>query len=257
MIVKTEEEIKILREAGKILAEILYKISERTLPNACSFELSEYAEKLILEAGGTPSFKNYKDKETGKIFPASLCVSINDEVVHGIPSKDKILREGDIVGIDLGMKWPSLNGLYVDAAITLPVGKINHENHKLIEVCRSALYRGISKISPGSNIGDIGFAIQNFTEKNGFNIIKNLVGHGVGKNVHEEPMIPNWGRLGQGVKIKKGMVLAIEPMITSGKEKVILNKNGWTWSTLDKSVSAHFEHTILVTENGTKILTKT
>lgn len=256
MVTKDKEEIKILIEAGYILASILHKLSSLVKPSISSIVLDRYAENLILEAGGIPSFKGYVDKESEKIFPASLCVSLNEEVVHGIPNSKKFLREGDIVGLDLGMKWPAKNGLYVDAAITLPVGKISPENNKLIEVCRSALYHGISKIKHGGNIGDIGFAIQSITEKNEFSIVKNLVGHGVGKKVHEEPMIPNWGKLGQGIKIKKGMVLAIEPMITIGKEKVILDKNGWTWKTADKSFSAHFEHTILVTENGTEILTK-
>jgi len=256
MTTKNKNEIKILKEAGKILALILHKISLLTVPNTSSIELNKYAENLILKAGGIPSFKGYVDQDSKKIFPASLCVSLNEEVVHGIPHLKKILREGDIVGLDLGMKWPAKNGLYVDAAITLPVGKINPENHKLIEVCRAALYHGISKIKQNGNVGDIGFAVQNLSEKNGFNVVKNLVGHGVGKKVHEEPMIPNWGKLGQGIKIKKGMVLAIEPMITQGKERVILDKNGWTWKTADKSLSAHFEHTVLVTENGVEILTK-
>lgn len=257
MTTKNKKEIKILKEAGRILGIILHKVSLLVNPDISSIELDKYAENLILEAGGIPSFKGYVDRDSEKIFPASLCVSLNEEVVHGIPHLKKILREGDIAGLDLGMKWPAKNGLYVDAAITLPVGKISPENHKLIEVCRAALYHGISKIKHGGNIGDIGFAVQDITEKNGFNIVKKLVGHGVGKKVHEEPMIPNWGKLGQGIKIKKGMVLAIEPMITRGKERVVLDKNGWTWSTADKSLSAHFEHTILITENGAEILTKT
>lgn len=256
MITNNKKEVEVLKKAGKILGFILHKLSLLVYPGISSIELDKYAEKLILENGGIPSFKGYVDKHSQKIFPASLCVSLNEEIVHGIPHPQKILREGDIVGLDLGMKWPSKNGLYVDAAITLPIGKINSETKRLIETCKSALYHGISKIKPENNIGDIGFAIQNFTEKNEFNIIKNLVGHGVGKKVHEYPFIPNWGKTGQGIKIKKGMILAIEPMITMGKDKIILDKNYWTWKTLDKSLSAHFEHTVLVTENDAKILTE-
>lgn len=257
MIAKTDKEIKILREAGKILAEILYKVSERALPSTTSSELDDYAEKLILEYGALPSFKNYKDKETGKIFPASLCVSINDEVVHGIPSLQKIFQESDLIGLDLGLKWPAENGFFVDMAITVPIGKIDENARKLLETGKKCLVFGIEKIKKDGFLGDVGETTQKCAEQNGFKVIKNLVGHGVGKKVHENPIVPNWGTTGTGEKIKKGLVIAFEPMISEESEKVILDKNGWTWKTADKSRAVHFEHTVLVGENGPEILTKT
>lgn len=256
MIAKTKEEIKILREAGKILAEILHRVSERATIGAPSSELNDYAEKLILEYGSLPSFKNYKDKETGKIFPASLCVSINNEVVHGIPSPQKIFQESNLISLDLGLKWPAKNGLFVDMAITIPAGKIGKDPQKLLDAGKQCLAVGIEKIKKDGFLGDIGEAVQKHAEQNGFKVIKNLVGHGVGRKVHENPFIPNWGTAGTGEKIKQGLVIAFEPMISEKSEKVILDKNGWTWKTADGSRAVHFEHTILVGENGAEILTK-
>jgi len=251
--IKTPEEIKILRDGGKILASILLMVSKRAKPGITTAELDEYAEFLIKKAGGEPSFKNYKTSQDKIPFPSILCVSINDEVVHGIPSSERILKEGDIVGFDLGLKW---KGLYTDATISVGIGKISQEAERLLDVTKTSLDKAIKVIKENATIGDIGFAIQSYVERNGFNVVKKLVGHGVGYNVHEEPDIPNWGKRGSGLKLKKGMVLAIEPMVTIGSGDVILDKNNWTWKTKDGSLSAHFERTICVTEKGCEVLTK-
>lgn len=250
--IKTPEEIKILREGGKILASILHEVAGKVRPGIATIGLDALAERLIRGAGGEPSFKNYKTRDDKIPYPASLCVSINDEVVHGIPSKDRILIEGDIVSLDLGMKY---KGLYTDAAITVPVGEIDDKAKKIIEVCRKSLNKGIMSAKEGKRIGDIGFAIQTFVEKNKFSVVRNLVGHGVGYKAHEEPEIPNFGGKGKGEILKKGMVLALEPMIAEGSHEIILGRDNWTWRTKDGSLSAHFEHTIVVTKKGGEILT--
>jgi len=239
------EEIKVLREGGKILASVLYQVADMVKSDVANVELDRLAEKLIREAGGEPSFKNYKTAEDKIPYPASLCVSINDEVVHGIPDSRKI-KDGDIVSLDLGMKYKKL---YTDMAITVGAGKI-------IEVTKKSLEEGIKAVKEGAHIGDIGFAIQTCAEKNGFNVVRQLVGHGVGYKPHEEPEIPNFGKYGTGEILKAGMVLAIEPMITVGSPEVFLDKDNWTWKTKDGSLAAHFEHTVVVTKNGVEVLTK-
>ncbi|MFA4890620.1 MAG: type I methionyl aminopeptidase [Candidatus Paceibacterota bacterium] len=251
--IKTPKEIKILREGGEILASVLREVEKKVRPGVATIELDELAEKLIRRAGGEPSFKNYKTREDRVPYPASLCVSIDDEVVHGIPKKEKILIEGDIVSLDLGMKY---NSLYTDAAITVPVGEVEEKTKKLIEVCKKSLSKGIKAAKSGATIGDIGFAVQSYVEKKGFKVVRNLAGHGVGYKVHEEPEIPNFGKKGTGEILKAGMVLAIEPMITAGGYEIILDDDNWTWKTKDGSLSAHFEHTIVVTKKGGEILTK-
>lgn len=251
--IKTPEEIKILREGGKILASVLIMVGTRAKPGLATLELDEYAENLIKKAGGEPSFKNYKTPRDKFPFPASLCVSINDEVVHGIPSGERILKEGDIVGLDLGLKY---KGLYTDATITIGIGKITNEAKKLLDVTKITLGRAIKVVRENAFIGDLGFAIQSYVEKNGFNVVKKLVGHGVGYDVHEEPEIPNWGKKGTGEILKTGMVLALEPMVVIENSDVVLGKNNWTWKTKDGSLSAHFEHTVAVTKRGCEILTK-
>lgn len=250
--IKTLEEIKILKEGGKILAFILHEVAKKVKPGIATIELDALAEKLIRGAGGEPSFKNYKTRDDKIPYPASLCVSINDEVVHGIPSKDRILIEGDIVSLDLGMKYRSL---YTDVAITVPVGEIDDGAKKIIEVCKKSLNKGIRSAKEGKHIGDIGFAIQTYVEKNKFNVVRVLVGHGVGYKAHEEPEIPNFGEKGAGEILKEGMVLALEPMIAEGSHEIILSRDNWTWKTKDGSLSAHFEHTIVVTKQGGEILT--
>lgn len=249
--IKTPEEIKILREGGKRLASVLYQIAEMAKTGVATIKLDEMAEKLIREAGGEPSFLNYKTYEDKIPYPASLCVSINDEVVHGIPGSRK-LEEGDIVSLDLGMKYKNF---YTDMDITVSVGEVNKKAKKIIEVAKKSLDEGIKVIKEGAHIGDIGFAIQSYVEENGFNVVRQLVGHGVGYKPHEEPEVPNFGKKGTGEILKQGMVLALEPMITAGEPEVFLDKDNWTWKTKDGSLSSQFEHTIVVTKNGAEILT--
>ncbi len=249
--IKTSDEIKTLKEGGKILASVLREVSERAKPGVSSLELDILAEKLIRRAGGEPSFKNYKAGGRNP-YPASLCVSLNDEIVHGIPSKDKILKEGDIAGFDLGVKH---KGLYTDAAVTVPIGEVGGKAAEIIGAARKSLDRGIAAAEAGARIGDIGFAIRQFAESRGFGVVKDLVGHGVGYAVHEDPEIPNFGKQGTGPKLKEGMVLALEPMLSVGSPDIVLADDGWTWKTKDGSLSAHFEHTVAVLKNGAKVLT--
>ena len=251
-ILKNIEDINKLKEGGKILASVLHEVGKMALPGVKAAEMDALAEKMIMEAGGKPSFKNYKTPDDKIPYPASLCVSINDEVVHGVPG-NKVLKEGDIVSLDLGMKY---KGLYTDMAITVPVGKAGIEATKAIDVGRIALVKGIDVVKAGVAVGDIGSAIQNYVEENSFNVVKILVGHGLGRKAHEDPEIPNWGKKGKGLKLQEGLVIAIEPMITAGKADVYLDKDLWTWKTKDGSLSAHFEHTIIVTKDGAEIVTK-
>lgn len=253
MTIKTKEEIKILREGGGILADVLREVAAAVRPGISASKIDALAEKLIRQAGGEPSFKNYKTSDDRIPFPASLCVSINSEVVHGIPSESKILREGDIVGLDFGMKY---KGLYTDMAVTVAIGAVSEKAQRLIETAKKSLDTGIEVIKEGAHVGDIGFAIQQYVESRGFSVVKKLVGHGVGYGVHEEPEIPNYGRNGARPRLKKGMVLALEPMINKGASDVVLSEDGWTWVTKDGSLSAHFEHTVAVTESGAEILTR-
>ncbi len=250
---KTPEEIKILRDGGKILASVLHKTGERVKAGISTEELDKFAESCIREAGAEPAFKHYKTGDDKYPFPSALCASINDEVVHGIPSSERILKEGDVVSLDLGLKW---RGLYTDAAITVGVGKISPDAEKLLNVTKFALEKGIKVIKEKVAIGDIGFAVQSYVEENGFNVVKKLVGHGVGYELHEDPEVPNWGKKGAGLILKSGTVFAIEPMVCFGNADVILDKNKWTWKTKDGSLSAHFEHTIAVTKKGAEVLTK-
>jgi len=249
--IKKQNEIKILRDGGKKLASILFQIKEMVAPGVKTIDLDREAERLIKKAGGEPSFKNYKTIDDEFPYPFSLCISINEEVVHGFPS-ERILKEGDIVSLDLGMRYKNL---YTDMAITVGVGEIDFKKKKLIDVTKGALSAGIGQIKEGKRIGDIGFAIEFFVKENGFEVVRNLVGHGVGYKVHEDPQIPNFGKKGTGEILKAGMVLAIEPMVLVNNTDVILDENGWTWKTKDNSLSAHFEHTVLVTKTGAEILT--
>ena len=245
IIIKSPQEIAIMREGGKILAKILKKVEKEAKPGVTTKELDEYAEKLALKYGSRPSFKGYNN------YPSALCVSVNEEVVHGIPSGRK-LKEGDIVGLDMGIYY---KGLCTDSAVTVGIGKISSKAERLIKVTEQALKYGIDVVKPEAHIGDIGFAIQSYVESQGFSVVRDLVGHGVGKNVHEAPQIPHFGRKGSGLKLKEGMTIAIEPMVNAGKYYVHQAKDGWTFVTSDGSLSAHFEHTMAVTKNGCEILT--
>ena len=210
------------------------------------------AEKLIREGGDEPAFLNYTPNGAKFPYPATLCVSINNEVVHGIPSDKRILKDGDIVGLDLGLKHA---GFFTDMAMTVPVGGIDKEAKKLIEITEKSLIKGIAAAKSGGFVGDIGEAIENFVKPHGYGIVKILGGHGVGKKVHEDPYIPNYGKSGTGPKLVPGMVLALEPMLNEGRDKVFLDNDGYTFKTRDGKRSAHFEHTILITESKAEILT--
>ena len=251
-ILKNIEEINMLREGGKILASVLYEAAKKSVPGMKTTELDKLAEKIIKEAGGRPSFKNYKTADDKIPYPASLCVSINEEVVHGIPG-ERVLKDGDIVSLDLGMEY---KGFYTDSAVTVSVGEASEQAKKLIETTKESLNLGIMAVKNGAFTGDIGYAIQSFAEKNGFNVVRKLVGHGLGRKVHETPEVPNFGAKGKGEILREGEVIAIEPMITAGRHDIYLDKNWWTWKTKDGSLSAHFEHTVIVTKNGAEIITK-
>ena len=250
---KSAEEIAIMQQGGKILAEILQKVAKAVRPGVTTEELNSLAEELILEAGGSPSFKGYAPAGGGSsAYPKALCCSINDEVVHGIPTNDRQLNNGDIIGLDLGLHY---QGWHTDSALTVKVGDVPSQAEQLINATRESLYQGINQVKPGVAIGNIGAAIQQYIESKGYSIVKSLVGHGIGKEVHEPPRVPNFGKAGQGIKLESGNVIAIEPMVNMGKEVVITADDDWTVKTHDHSLSAHFEHTVAVTEIGYQILT--
>lgn len=254
VIIKTKEEIEILREGGKHLATVLHKVKEKVAPGVSTKELDLYAEKLIREMGDTPAFLNYRPEGALTPFPASLCVSVNDEVVHGIPRKNRILEEGDIVSLDLGIKHKNL---FTDMAMTVPVGDVNPKILKLLEITEEALRVGIEAAVAGNMVGDIGSAIENFVHAQGrYGIVEVLSGHGVGRAIHEDPYIPNFGKPGRGARLVPGMVVALEPMLNLGTKNVTIDEDGWTIRTADRKPSAHFEHTILITEGDAEILTK-
>lgn len=265
MIIQNKQELEILREGGKLLAGILQKIADATKPGITTEQVDRLAEELIKKAGGDPSFKGYRVPGAPAPYPASLCVSINNEVVHGIPSYIK-LKEGDVVGLDIGMQY---KGYFTDTALTVLVksdmlsglsGRKVSEKYlqaeRLIDTTKSSLEAGISLVRAGAHIGDIGFAIYRHLEDSGFGVVRELVGHGVGRAVHEDPEIPNWGTKGTGYVLQEGEVIALEPMATLGSHKVELLPDGWTWATKDGSLAAHFEHTMVVTKNGCEVLTK-
>lgn len=250
---KTPEEIEILREGGRGLAEILSTLAKEVKPGVSAFSLEAEALLLIKERGYKPAFLGYRPQGVGRPFPAALCVSINDEIVHGVPNEsEKVINEGDIVSLDMGICH---RGLITDAAITVPAGMIDEESTKLIETTKMALARGIEAALPGKTIGDIGAAITRVIRASGFSLAENLVGHGVGYKVHEEPMVPNVGIEGSGEKLMPGLVIAIEPMVNAGKSGIKMSSDGYNIRTRDGSRSAHFEHTIAITGKGNIILT--
>lgn len=254
IIIKTTKEIEILREGGRRLATVLNKVKEKVAPGVSTYGLDKYAEKLIRGMGDTPAFLNYRPAGVKVPFPATLCTSVNEEVVHGIPKVDKILKEGDIISLDLGLEH---RGLFTDMALTVPVGEISNSSKKLLKVTEQALMVGISAVRAGARVGDIGYAIENFVRPHRYGIVEVLSGHGVGRAIHEDPYIPNFGQKGKGEKLVAGMVIAIEPMLNSGTKNVVLGKDEYTYHTADRKKSAHFEHTVLVTQDGVEILTKT
>lgn len=251
--IKTKEEIEILKQGGKILADVLKELRELAKPGISTGFLNQKAKEMILARGAEPAFLNYHPTFMEKPYPASLCVSLNEVVVHGLPNDMVILKDGDILKLDLGVKYKNL---FTDAAITVGVGKLTEEKQKLIDITKRALELAINEIKPRNHIGDIGFAIENYVESNGFYVIEILVGHGVGYEIHEEPNVPNYGKKGKGPELKPGMVLAIEPMVSLKTKEVQLSKDGFGYETLGGSLSAHFEHSVAVTEEGNEVLTQ-
>ncbi len=253
MTIKNDTERAHLIEGGKRLAAILRELSAAVAPGVTSEELDDLAERLIRDGGDEPCFLGYTPDGGMRPYPASLCVSINDEVVHGIPNDAvKTLKEGDIVGLDLGL---SHEGIIVDSAITVPVGKIDDVSNRLLRATEEALAAGIKAATPGNHVEDISYAIQQVIERAGFTVVKELGGHGVGEHVHEEPFVPNFGHPGRGELLEEGMVLALEPIASAGKAAVRLAPDGYTFRTKDGSRSAHFEHTILLEKTGARIIT--
>ncbi|MFY9462985.1 MAG: type I methionyl aminopeptidase, partial [Candidatus Sungiibacteriota bacterium] len=252
---KTPEEIETLRQGGARLAVILRDLAAAARPGISTSDLDTMAEQMIREAGGDAVFKGYRIAEVKAPFPASICVSINDEVVHGIPRADRFLAEGDIFSIDIGMRWPADKGMVTDMAITVGIGKISADAERLIRATRESLDEAIIAIRPGASIGDIGFVVATRLKKDNLGVIRDLAGHGVGYELHEPPMIPNFGKQGAGIKLQEGMVIAIEPMATLGGWRIALDDDEWTFRTADHSLAAHFEHTIAVTRTGAEVLT--
>jgi len=250
---KTQEDIEILQEGGKIHAYILRVLSESVVPGMSTFELDTLARALFEQYKVEPAFLNYTPEGVSYPYPAAVCISVNDEVVHGIPLEDIFLEEGDIVSIDIGVKH---KGLITDGAITVAVGEISLEAQKLINITKESLMVGIKAAQVGNTVGDIGHAIESFVKPYGYGVIKILAGHGVGYSVHEDPYIPNYGNPGEGEKLVPGMVIAIEPMLTLGTDEVAVTEDEYTYVTEDGSLAAHFEHTIAITEHGPVILTK-
>ncbi len=249
--IKTKDEIEIIRECGRRLSAALHKVAKAVKPGMTKIEVDRLAEEIIVAGGDVPAFKNYKPDGASVAFPAVLCISVNDEIVHGIPNSYR-LKEGDVVGLDLGIKH---KGFYTDMAVTVGIGQVDKAAKRLMEVTSQALEVGILAARPGNTTGDIGHAIASFVKPYKYGIVRELSGHGVGYKIHEDPYIPNYGKPGSGVKLKPGMVLAIEPMINEGGDAIVLADDDFTFKTRDGSRSAHFEKTILITEGDPEILT--
>ena len=248
---KTPQEIGVMRAANLIVAEVLADLRSAVRPGVSTAELDQRAEGLTRARGARPAFKGYV--VAGRTFPASVCISINDEVVHGIPSSERALRDGDIVGLDFGVQYQDFFG---DAAITVAVGAIDDEAQHLMRATEEALWAGIEQVRVGRRIGDVSAAIQARVERDGFGIVRDFVGHGIGRRLHEEPQVPNYGVRDRGVRLREGMVLAIEPMVNTGTHEVMVKDDGWTAVTKDGRRSAHFEHSVAVTSNGPYVLSR-
>lgn len=244
--VKNDSELQKMREAGKVTAAVLKLMTELVKPGISTLELDAAAEKTIRSFGATPLFLGYYG------FPGTICASVNEEVVHGIPKKDRILKSGDIISIDTGAR---LDGFCSDAAITLGVGEVSDEAQRLMDVTKKSLYKAIGQVKPGKRLGDVEHAVETFAKQNGVGVVRDYCGHGIGRNMHEEPSIPNFGKPGTGPLLEKGMVLAIEPMLTAATYRVRELDDGWTVVTADGKYAAHFEHTVAVTANGSEIFT--
>lgn len=247
IVCKSKAEIEKMRQSGRIVRQVLDYVRGLVAPGVSTMDLERAAEKKIEELGAKPAFKGYYD------YPCVLCTSINQEIVHGIPSEKRVLKDGDIVSIDCGVV---LDGYYGDAAITVPVVEVTADVRKLLEVTEASLYRGIEAARMGNTVGDVGAAVQELVEANGFSVVREFVGHGIGTRLHEEPQVPNFGTRGHGARLREGMVLAIEPMVNFGKPGTKLLSDKWTAVTEDGSYSAHFEHCVAVTKNGPLVLTE-
>jgi methionyl aminopeptidase len=249
---KSSAEIALMDEANRIIRGILADLRGIVRPGISTLEVDEFAAARIAAAGGTAAFKGYPHRNDGRDFPGTVCASVNDEIVHGIPRAGTILREGDILSVDLGILY---KGYYGDAAETFPVGSIDAVAARLLDVTRGALLRAVEQARPGNRVSDIGHAVQSHVEAAGFSVVREFVGHGIGSNLHEEPQIPNFGQPGRGVRLAPGMVLAIEPMVNAGAPDVLLSADdGWTARTRDGSLSAHFELSVAVLEHGPRVL---
>lgn len=235
-----------MRAAGKLVGQVLTALAEKVAPGVTTADLDAIAEGLIVDAGAIPAFKGYHG------YPATICASVNEEVIHGIPSGQRVLKAGDIISIDVGA---SLEGYFGDSAVTLPVGPISEEAARLLRVTEESLYKAIAVVKSGCRVSDIGHAVQKHVEAHGFSVVREFVGHGIGQQMHEEPQVPNYGEPGRGPRLTEGMVVAIEPMVNAGKAAVKVLSDGWTAVTRDKSLAAHFEHTVAVTADGPWILT--
>jgi len=243
--IKSAQDLEIMREGGRILASVMKELGAMVEPGVTPRQIDQRGHELITKAGGVPSFLDYNG------FPASVCISVNEAIVHGIPD-DRELQPGDIVGLDLGV---FLGGFHTDSAWTFPVGEISETTQRLLNVTRESMYQGIAKAKAGNRIGDVSATIQKYVESNGYSVVTELVGHGIGKSLHEEPSVPNYGKPGRGPAIREGMTFCVEPMVNQGTPKTKTLADKWTMITADRKLSAHFEHTIAITKNGPLILT--
>jgi methionyl aminopeptidase len=248
---KSPQEIEIMRTANLIVAEVLAELRDYVRPGVATAELDRIAEEITRRRGAVPAFKGYEVQ--GRVFPRSVCISINEEVVHGIPSDKRVLQPGDIVGIDFGVRY---QGFYGDAALTVAAGQVDPETERLMRATHEALWAGIEQVQLGHRLGDVSAAIQERVENDGFSVVRDFVGHGIGKRLHEEPQVPNFGQRDRGVRLREGMVLAIEPMVNAGGPDVVIKEDGWTAVTRDGRRSAHFEHSVAVTETGPYVLSQ-
>jgi methionyl aminopeptidase len=251
ILLKSPEDIEVMRATNLIVAEILAAVCEQVKPGVTTGELDRLAEELTLKRGATPAFKGYE--VAGRVFPRCLCISVNEEIVHGIPSDRRVLCEGDIVGVDFGVRY---RGFYGDSAVTVAVGSADIESERLMKTTREALAAGIEQARPGRRMGDISAAIQEHAEREGFSVVRDFVGHGIGKRLHEDPQVPNYGMRDRGLRLREGMVLAIEPMVNAGEPDVVMKADGWTAVTKDGRRSAHFEHSVAVTGSGPYVLSQ-
>jgi methionyl aminopeptidase len=252
MVLKSPAEIAIMHEANLIIRRIIDELRDRVRPGMTTAEIDGYAEQRVLAAGATPAFKGYPHRGDGRDFPGTVCTSVNDEVVHGVPSDRVSLKDGDIVSVDLGVLY---KGYYGDSAETYPVGTIDKDAERLLNITRESLERAVEKARPGNRVSDIGHAVQQHVEANGFSVVREFVGHGIGSQLHEDPQVPNFGTPGRRERLVAGMVLAIEPMVNAGAADVLLSaEDGWTARTRDGSLSAHFEVSVAITDDGPRVL---